>query len=55
MRARSWAQRERAAAPAGAGVVVEEGADPLGDGEDPLADRERRQDVVVQVRGDLDP
>ena len=35
------------------GVVVEEGADPLGDGEDPLADRERREDVVVQVRGDF--
>jgi hypothetical protein len=36
------------------GVVVEEGTDPLGDGEHPLPDRERRQDLVVQVGGDLD-
>jgi hypothetical protein len=35
-------------------VVVEEGADPPGNGEHPLADRQRRQDVIVQVGGDLD-
>jgi hypothetical protein len=35
-------------------VVVEEGADPLGDGEHPLAVRRPRQDLVVQVGGDLD-
>lgn len=35
------------------GVVVEGGADPLGDGEDPLAEGERQEDVVVQMCGDL--
>jgi hypothetical protein len=39
--------------PGEGGVVVEEGADPFGDGEHPLADRQRRQDVIVQVGGDL--
>ena len=36
------------------GIVVEEGANPLGEGEYPLADRERREDWIVQVGGDLD-
>ncbi len=35
------------------GVVMEEGADPLGDGEHPLTDRQRRQDVVGKMNGDL--
>jgi hypothetical protein len=39
--------------PGEGGVVVEEGADPLGDGEHPLADRQRRQDVVIEMSGDL--
>lgn len=36
----------------GSGVVVEEGR-PRGDAEDRLADRERGEDVVVQMCGDL--
>jgi hypothetical protein len=34
-------------------VVGDEGADSLRDGEHPLADRQRRQDMIVQVSGDL--
>jgi hypothetical protein len=34
-------------------VVMEEGRDPLRDGEHPLADRRRRQDVVGEVGGYL--